>query len=82
MLYKHLPQQRKLSAESAQKAVDLLSMNANKQLVQSSLAAETGKVILLRDLTNLMAHSKEPVSRNSLEAFVSLLQEKYREFST
>lgn len=39
-----------------------LSLNDNKQLIKSSLATTTGKVILLHDLTNLMAHSKQPLS--------------------
>jgi len=72
-----LPQQRKLPEDSMKKAVELLSVNANKQLVQAVITAETGKVVLLRDLTNIFCRTKNTSSCNSLDSFVASLQNKY-----
>ena len=80
-LYKHLPQQRKLPEAAIAKAARLLSLEANKALVQAELAEETGKVITRKDLTNVASRSKQGVSRNSLTTFVDTLKDKYGIFS-
>ena len=51
-------------------------MNANK-MIQSQLSQETGKVILLKDLTNIAAEAKQGSSRNSVDAVIHNLMEKY-----
>jgi hypothetical protein len=73
----HLPSQRKLSAETKAKASSLLQMNANKKMIQTQLTQETGKVILLKDLTNIATVAKQGSSRNSVDAVVHNLMEKY-----
>ena len=74
--YKHLPHQRKLSAPLKEKAVSLLEMKANKKLVQEKLTQESGKVILLKDLSNLAA-SINKSTKNDLDCVVKLLLNKY-----
>ena len=76
-LFKHLPNQRKLSAKTKAKASSLLQMNANKKMIQTQLSQETGKVILLKDLTNIATAAKQGHSRNSVDAGVHNLMEKY-----
>ena len=49
-LFKQLPHQRKLSADEEAEAAKLLSMKANKKMVQDKMAGMMGKVILLKDL--------------------------------
>ena len=51
-------------------------MNANK-MIQSQLSQETGKVILLKDLTNIATEVKQGSSRNSVDAVVHNLMGKY-----
>ena len=72
-----MPSQRKLSAEAKAKASSLLQMRANKNMIQMQLAQETGKVILLKDLTNIASAAKQGNSRNSVDAVVHTLMEKY-----
>ena len=50
MLYQQLPHQRKLSEFEKVEATRLLSMKANKKIVLSSMASQSGKVIILKDL--------------------------------
>jgi hypothetical protein len=57
-LFKQLPQQRKLSNEEKEKAKRLLQLNANKKMVKDDLQSSSGKVILLKDLSNLMTKAK------------------------
>lgn len=72
-----MPSQRKLPAETKAKASSLLQMNANKKMIQSQLSQETGKVILLKDLTNIATEVKQGSSRNSVDAVVHNLMGKY-----
>lgn len=77
-LYRHLPQERKLTGEARNKAKSLLEMKANKKLVQQELCQETGNIILLKDLSNLV-NRRVKASRNDLDAVVSMLMNKYGE---
>ena len=76
-LFKQLPHQRKLSADEEAEAAKLLSMKANKKMVQDKMAGMTGKVILLKDLSNMSGKMKAGRTRNDLEAAVKLLTEKH-----
>ena len=76
-LFKQLPHQRKLSADEEVEAAKLLSMKANKKMVQDKMAGMTGKVILLKDLSNMSGKMKAGRTRNDLEAAVKLLTEKH-----
>ena len=78
-LYKHLPKQRRLPEPLKEKAISLLRMNANKKLVQKQLIEDSGKIILLKDLSNLKASIKLNQPRNDLDATVRLLKETYSE---
>lgn len=52
-------------------------MNANKKMIQTQLSQEMGKVILLKDLTNIATAAKQGNSRNSVDAVIHNLMEKY-----
>ncbi len=73
-----MPHERKLTGELKEKAKSLLEMKANKKLVQQALCQETGSVILLKDLSNLV-NRRERTNRNDLDAVVKLLMDKYGE---
>ena len=62
-----------------EKAANLLCMNANKKPVQQQISQETGKVVLLKDLSNIAAKAKERTTKNDLDSCVSLLMNKYGE---
>ena len=65
-----MPQQCKLPVEPKQKAVALLRMKANKKLVQQEISKETGKVILLKDICNIITAANQGRSRNNLDITV------------
>lgn len=57
-------------------AKTLLSLKANKKMVLDKMSVESGKVVLLKDLSNLMRRQSTDV-RNDLSQTVELLTEKY-----
>ncbi|XP_047122656.1 uncharacterized protein LOC124806097 [Hydra vulgaris] len=77
ILYKHLPNQRKLPDYAIHKAKELMKLKPNKKLLQKELISSTGKVITLRDISNIAASSHKNDSRNDITSFVTTLKEKY-----
>ena len=69
-----------MSADEEAEAATLLSVKANKKMVQDKMADMTGKVILLKDLSNLSDKMKAGRTRNDLEAAVKLLTDKHGEY--
>ena len=55
-------------------ASNMLSMKANKKLVQNHLMKTTGKVVLLKDLHNIAAKIKHP-QRNDLTKLIHQMKE-------
>ena len=45
----------------------MLSMQANKKMLQDKMAGMTGKVILLKDLSNMSGKMKAGRTKNDLE---------------
>ena len=45
-------------------------MKANKKMVQRKLTQETGKIILLKDLTNISTSMRQTDTQNDLDATV------------
>ena len=62
---------------SESKAAKLLEMKANKKMVQLEMSQETGNVVLLRDLSNIMVSQRKGKTRNDIDASVKLLMDKY-----
>lgn len=75
-LYRHLPQSRSLPDPVRQEVAELLALDANKKLVKRKVQEQTGKVVLLKDLSNIRSGNK-PTTRNDLEKTVHLLQDAY-----
>ena len=69
----HLPHQRALSSDAKAKAERLLELQANKKLVQHQLSQETGKVVLLKELTNISSLLKQKVT----DCTIAMLKTKY-----
>ena len=76
-MFRQLPQQRKLSEEVKCEVEKYHALKANKKMVQDKLAPMSGKVILLKDLTNLSAQMKSEKSKNDLEAATRSLANKH-----
>lgn len=54
----------------------ILKLGANTKLVRKSIQEETEKVILRKDLNNIVTAFSSP-SRNNIETTVTKLKEKY-----
>jgi len=65
-LFRHSPQQRQLSLATKEKVASLLQMDAYKKLVQQQISQESGKIVLLKDLVNIVANSKKGKLKNDL----------------
>lgn len=63
--------------EVKEKATTLLRMKANKKLIQEEISKETGKVVLLKDISNIATAAKQGRPRNNLDITVQTLKDKY-----
>ena len=77
-----MPKQRKLSADEEEEAMRLLDLKCNKKMLKDKLSQESGKVVLLKDLSNLSTKAKSSKTRNDLQSTVRELTEKYGKTST
>ena len=74
--FKFYPSQRRLSDDERSYAKKQLDMNINKKKLQHQLQSDTGKSVLLKDLTNIMtmAKQRDGATRNDLDACVDELR--------
>ena len=70
-----MPWQRKLNSAEKDEAKVMLQMKVNKKLLQQHLSSSTGKVVTLRDLTNVQAELNNGNSGNDLDALVMRLRQ-------
>ncbi|KAK8772097.1 hypothetical protein V5799_024660 [Amblyomma americanum] len=78
-IYEQLPKQRALPEAVKVEVRQLMQLKANKKLLKQKIQQDTGKVVLLKDLSNL-ASSLKPATRNDLDQTVHLLQKDYGKF--
>ena len=78
--YLHLPKARKLNNTEVDYVEDMLSMGANKKRVQHRLQLETGKRVVMKDLTNIhnAAKRKHHTTKNDLAKCVDMLRNLHR----
>ena len=62
-----------MSADVSKEAEGLLKMKVNKKLLQQHLSETTGKVVMLKDITNIQTGLSKP-DENNLESVVSTLR--------
>ena len=73
----HLPTKRKLPSDAKEKAAKLLEMKASKKMVQQQLTSETGKIVLLKDLSNITTCANKGKTSNDINQCVSILTDTY-----
>jgi zinc finger SWIM domain-containing protein 3 len=78
--FKFYPNQRRLSCDQRSYAQKQLEMNVNKKKLQHELEADTGKPVLLKDLSNIITTVKklDSVTRNDLDACVDELRRVHK----
>ena len=69
-IYDHLPRQRQLNQSEKKNAQELIKLKVNKKL---PLSETTGKVVTLKDITNMQTSSQNP-KNSSVEELVTRLK--------
>ena len=77
--YQYYPKVRKLDSDQREYAENMLCMGANNKKLQQQLSLETGKSVLLKDLSNiaLSAKRKHHATKNDLSQCVDMLRKNY-----
>ncbi|XP_050055998.1 zinc finger SWIM domain-containing protein 3-like isoform X10 [Aphis gossypii] len=75
VLFNHLPNQRKMNTQSKSEVLELMQLRANKKLIQHTMQIKTGKIITLKDLSNIYSTGK--ISDSSLYKIVQKLRHKH-----
>ena len=65
-IYDHLPRQQKLTPSERNEAAELLKLRVNNKLLQQHLSQSTGKIVTLKDISNIK-HSILKMDGNDLE---------------
>lgn len=55
LMFKHAPKQRRLIAEEESNAKKFMQLKANKKLLQQDIIENAGKIVTLRNLSNVAA---------------------------
>ena len=70
-----MPRQRKLGQEEKREATSLLKTKVNKKLLQQHLTSTMGKVVTLKDISNIQSGVSAADSGSYLDALVTHLRE-------
>ena len=79
-MFKHLPQQRTLPEDMKNMAENLIKLKVNKKLLQQKLSIESGKIVTLTDISNLVKRMNAAEKRNDLQNTINNLQNHYGKF--
>ena len=69
----HLPHQQRLSENERKEAEGYIKMKVDKKLLQQHLSEKTGKVVTLKDISNVQTSIRESSDRNDLGALTTQL---------
>ena len=79
-MFKHLPQQRTLPEDMKNMAENLIKLKVNKKFLQQKLSIESGKIVTLKDISNLVTRMNAAEKRNDLQNTINNLQNQYGKF--
>ncbi|KAL5239021.1 hypothetical protein ACI65C_006431 [Semiaphis heraclei] len=77
VLYSHLPNQRKITPESKAIVLELMDLKANKKMIQQKIMNKSGKIVTLKDLSNIHTTGRKNYSNNNLVETVDKLKNKF-----
>ena len=66
--------QRRLDHDEKTEAAKLLEMKVNKKVLQQRLTRSTGKVVTLKDITNIQTEIRQSSDSNNLDTLVQSLK--------
>ena len=61
-------------------AENLIKLKVNKKLLQQKLSIESGKIVTLKDISNLVTRMNAAEKRNDLQNTINNLQNQYGKF--
>ena len=73
-IYNHLPRQRRLDENHVQEAEQSIAMKVNKKLLQQHMSGKTGRVVTLKDISNIQTAIREKSDKNDLSALTNRLR--------
>ena len=73
-IYDHLPRQRRLDEHERIEVENYLRLKVDKKLLQQHLSDQTGKVVTLKDISNVQTGVRESSDKNNLEALTARLR--------
>ena len=73
-IYDHLPRQRKVDDCQQREAQNLLQMPVNKKLLQQHMNEKTGKIVTLKDISNIQTRMNSHADRNDINSLVTRLR--------
>ena len=79
-MFKHLPEERTLPEDMKNIAENLIKLKVNKKLLQQKLSIESGKIVTLKDISNLVTRLNATEKRNDLANTINNLQNQYGKF--
>ena len=74
-MYAYLPKQRRLDTVGKEETGNMIRLGVNKKLLQLHVQQVTGKVITLKDLSNVRTQLNDQATKNDLAAVVEQLQQ-------
>ena len=75
-LYQSLPRQRSLPFELLEEVKSAIKLKANNKLLRQKIEQETGKMVTLKDLSNIKYKSKLSLHTNDIESIAEFLQKQ------
>ena len=75
-LYQSLPRQRSLPFELLEEVKSAIKLKANNKLLRQKIEQETGKMVTLKDLSNIKCKSKLSLHTNDIESIAEFLQKQ------
>ena len=79
-MFKNLRQERALPADMKNMAENLIKLKVNKKLLQQNLSVESGKIVTLKDISNLVTRINAAEKCNDLQNTINNLQNQYGKF--
>ena len=71
-----MPRQRSLPLKLLEDVKSAIKLKGNNKLLQQKIEQETGKMVTLKDLSNIKYKSKLSLNKNDIESIVEFLQKQ------
>ncbi|KAE9528591.1 hypothetical protein AGLY_012166 [Aphis glycines] len=77
VIYSHLPNQRKINPAKKVITLELMDLKANKKMIQNKIMNDSGRIITLKDLSNIRTTARKHDSINNIVEVINKLKTKH-----